>query len=65
MLADFRAACAEADGLAAGHALTDLAPGNRRGPINLRWIYLHLIQECARHAGHGDILREQLITPVG
>lgn len=29
------------------------------GTISLRWIYLLMIQEFARHAGHGDILREQ------
>ena len=30
------------------------------GTVSLRWIYLHMIEEFARHAGHGDILREQL-----
>jgi hypothetical protein len=29
------------------------------GAVSLRWIYLLMIQEFARHAGHGDILREQ------
>lgn len=29
------------------------------GSVSLRWIYLLMIQEFARHAGHGDILREQ------
>lgn len=62
VLADFRAACAGGDAIAAQHAMTDLATGNRRGPLNLRWIYLHLIEEYARHAGHGDILREQILA---
>ncbi|WP_328591125.1 DUF664 domain-containing protein [Gordonia zhaorongruii] len=26
----------------------------------LRWIYLHMIEELARHAGHADILAEQI-----
>lgn len=26
----------------------------------VRWILLHLIEETARHAGHGDIIRETL-----
>jgi uncharacterized damage-inducible protein DinB len=30
------------------------------GTISLRWIYLGMIQEFARHAGHSDILREQI-----
>jgi hypothetical protein len=29
------------------------------GTVSLRWIYLGMIQEFARHAGHADILREQ------
>ncbi len=28
--------------------------------MDLRYIYLHLIAELGRHAGHGDILLEQL-----
>ena len=48
--------------VAAAHGLDDLALHNRRGPLSLRWIYLHLIRELARHAGHGDILREQLLA---
>ncbi len=27
---------------------------------SLRWIMLHMVEETARHAGHADILREQL-----
>ncbi|MFG1645076.1 DinB family protein [Amycolatopsis sp. NPDC049252] len=30
------------------------------GEVSLRFVYLFLIEEFARHAGHGDILREQL-----
>ena len=28
------------------------------GPVTLRWILAHLLEETARHAGHADILRE-------
>jgi hypothetical protein len=35
---------------------------NRRGPLTLRWIYAHMIEELARHAGHGDILKEQIVA---
>ena len=34
--------------------------GNRRGPMPLRWVYLHVLRELAQHCGHADILREQL-----
>ena len=60
VLASYRRAWAEADEIAAVYALDDLAVHNRRGPLTLRWIYVHRIEEFARHAGHGDILREQI-----
>jgi hypothetical protein len=31
------------------------------GPVNLRWILIHMIDETARHAGHIDILRDSLL----
>jgi uncharacterized protein DUF664 len=61
--AGYRAAWAEADELAAPYDLDDLATHNRRGPLTVRWIYVHLVEELARHAGHGDILREQVLAP--
>jgi hypothetical protein len=45
-----------------GSAIADLdqpLPGLRRGEqVNLRWIYLHMIEEYARHLGHADLVRE-------
>jgi len=41
--------------------LDDLLHGNRRGPLPLRWVYLHMLRELAQHCGHADILREQLV----
>ena len=29
-------------------------------PVSVRWVLFHLLEEVARHAGHADILREQL-----
>lgn len=46
----------------AGLDLDDLLPGNRRGPLPLRWVYLHVLRELAQHCGHGDILREQVLA---
>jgi hypothetical protein len=40
--------------------LDDMLRGNRRGPLPLRWVYLHMLRELAQHCGHADILREQL-----
>jgi hypothetical protein len=41
--------------------LDDVLQGNRRGPLPLRWVYLHVLRELAQHCGHADILREQLL----
>jgi len=62
VLAGYRQAWAEAEELAAPYDLDDLAVHNRRGPLTLRWIYVHMVEELARHAGHGDILREQVLA---
>lgn len=40
-------------------------PSSRRGPINLRWIMLHMIEETARHNGHADLLRENIDGVTG
>ena len=60
--AGYLAAISDAERVAAGHGLDDVALHNRRSPLSLRWIYLHLVRELARHAGHGDILREQILA---
>jgi hypothetical protein len=31
-----------------------------RGPISLRWVLIHMIEEYARHNGHADLLRERI-----
>ncbi len=58
----YRRAWRSAEEIAAGHALDDLALHNRMSPMSLRWIMLHIIEELARHAGHGDILKEQILA---
>ena len=50
---------AEAPGL-------DLTGGStRRGPVSLRWVLVHMIEEYARHNGHADLLRERIDGAVG
>jgi hypothetical protein len=58
--ADFEAACATSREILAGLDLDDTLDHPRMGVVSVRWILLHLVREHARHAGHGDILREQL-----
>lgn len=54
-----RAACERSREIAAGHELDDEFDWHGN-PVSLRFIYAHMIQELARHAGHGDILVEQV-----
>ena len=61
VLADYAIACAASRDAVAAMTLDDLVTGNRRGPVPLRWVYLHVLRELAQHCGHADILREQLL----
>ncbi|HZC26630.1 MAG TPA: DinB family protein [Actinopolymorphaceae bacterium] len=58
LLADYEQACARSRDNAADFGLDDEVPHNLLGTVSLRWIYVHVIEETARHAGHADILRE-------
>lgn len=57
-----RQACESSRRAASPLGLDDVVHGNRRGPLPLRWVYLHMLRELAQHCGHADILREQLIS---
>jgi hypothetical protein len=37
----------------------------QRVAVSLRWIYLHMIEEYARHNGHADLLREAVDGTTG
>lgn len=57
-----REACAASRRAASSLGLDDVVRGNRRGPLPLRWVYLHVLRELAQHCGHADILREQILA---
>jgi len=57
-----QAACAASRRATSSLGLDDVVHGNRRGPLPLRWVYLHVLRELAQHCGHADILREQLLA---
>jgi uncharacterized damage-inducible protein DinB len=40
-------------------------PDADRGPLSLRWVLVHLIEEYGRHLGHADVLRERIDGRVG
>ncbi|MEO7751784.1 MAG: DinB family protein [Terracoccus sp.] len=61
VLADHRAACTASRAATAHLSPDDLLLHNRRGPLPLRWVQLHVLRELAQHCGHADILREQVL----
>jgi hypothetical protein len=49
-----------------GRTLDDTFVHPQRGvAINLRWVYIHMIEEYARHNGHADLLRERIDGVAG
>ena len=38
---------------------------HRQAPMDLRWIYHHMIEEYARHNGHADLIRERIDGATG
>jgi Protein of unknown function (DUF664) len=64
--ATFTAECALARQAAAGRSLDETFASPRDGrPMDLRWVYVHMIEEYARHNGHADILRERIDGVTG
>jgi hypothetical protein len=64
--AAFTSECTAADAATAGHSLDETFRSARDGrPLDLRWIYLHMIEEYARHNGHADLLRELIDGVTG
>jgi uncharacterized damage-inducible protein DinB len=63
-VAQWEAECAASRAAAAAHQLGDT--GIRDGDeCSLRWIYVHMIEEYARHNGHADLIREMVDGQVG
>jgi uncharacterized protein DUF664 len=57
-----RQACEASRRATSAMSVDDVLRGNRRGPLPLRWVYLHMLRELAQHCGHADILREQILA---
>jgi uncharacterized damage-inducible protein DinB len=67
-LAHFVDECQRAREATANRSLEEVVPsrghhGDRTR--NIRWIYLHMIEEYARHNGHADFLRERIDGVTG
>lgn len=60
----WHAEIARARELCAARSLTDT--GRFMGQdVSLRWIYVHMIEEYARHNGHADLIRERIDGATG
>jgi hypothetical protein len=62
-LVTFREHCAVTRQIMAAHQLGDTFGAENSYP--LRWFYLYLIKEYARHLGHADLLRERIDGVTG
>jgi uncharacterized damage-inducible protein DinB len=65
LITEYHAQCEESRRIAARYPLDHTVPHRRFGRVSLRWIYVHMIEETARHTGQVDILREQLDGATG
>jgi hypothetical protein len=65
VIAEFDSACTASRQIAASFTLDQTVPHDQLGQVSLRFIYLNIISEHARHAGHADILREQIDGATG
>lgn len=62
----YREACDRSRAALAEASLDDVVQNpDRSRDYNVRWIVVHMIEETARHAGHADILREQIDGKTG
>lgn len=62
----WREEIAFADAFVAAAADLDVTGDDpHRGPMSLRWVLTHMIEEYARHNGHADLLRERIDGTVG
>ena len=65
-LALFEAEVEVCRAVAAAHDLDHQVKHPRSGTdFDLRWVYVHMIEEYARHNGHADLLRELVDGSVG
>jgi uncharacterized damage-inducible protein DinB len=65
---EFKQEIAHARAAVAGKPLDDVVPSRGDHPErtrDIRWIYLHMIEEYARHNGHADLIRERIDGVTG
>ena len=63
--AEVAAARKAAAGLSLDQTFTLRRSDGRADEINVRWVYVHMIEEYARHNGHADLIRERIDGVTG
>ena len=61
----FEREVAAARAAVSGRSLDDTFLSRRGKTLDVRWVYLHMIAEYARHNGHADLLREAIDGTTG
>jgi uncharacterized damage-inducible protein DinB len=67
-LSAYQRECESARAAVAGRSLDEVVPSRRNPPgpeRDIRWIFVHMIEEYARHNGHADLLREAIDGETG
>jgi uncharacterized damage-inducible protein DinB len=64
-LAAWQSECDDSRGAALSRSLDDTGVTRSGKACSLRWIYVHMIEEYARHNGHADLIRELVDGSVG
>ena len=68
VLAFYRESVEHSRRIVNGSSLDALSAGDVHalyGRVSLRWIMVHMLEETARHAGHLDLMREQIDGRTG
>ena len=70
VIAAFRQECQAARDAVADRSLDDVVTcgrehHHRQHERDVRWLYLHMIEEYSRHNGHADLLREAIDGETG
>ena len=64
----YRVECEHARSAVAGRSLDSVVPSRGDHPErsrDIRWIFVHMIEEYARHNGHADLIREAIDGATG
>ncbi|MFI7281182.1 DinB family protein [Micromonospora chersina] len=63
--AEVEAARKAAAGLSLDHTFRRHRQDGRGDEMDVRWVYVHMIEEYARHNGHADLIRERIDGVTG